>query len=265
MGNKASSFEEEEVGYRVLGVQEDSPAAKGGLVSFFDFIIAANGIPLRSLDTTFIELIQASEDKPLPLTVYNCKNQSIREITLVPSKKWPGEGMLGVTIRFDTYHEAEENLCHILEVETNSPADLAGLLPMSDYLLGTAEKVFKDTDVLFQELVANVDKPVEFYVYNSETDEVRVVLLMPTKDWGGEGILGANVAHGYLHGIPGSCQETTGASSEMSAPTVPSSSNGLDGGNLSDEGEQIGAGGVSIDAATLVAGQIYSTPVTKVQ
>ena len=49
--------------------------------------------------------------------------------------------MLGVTIRFDTYHEAEENLCHILEVETNSPADLAGLLPMSDYLLGTAEKV----------------------------------------------------------------------------------------------------------------------------
>ena len=25
------------------------------------------------------------------------------------------------------------------------------------------KKVFKDTDVLFQELVANVDKPVEFY------------------------------------------------------------------------------------------------------
>jgi hypothetical protein len=35
-----------------------SPAAKGGLVSFFDFIIAANGVPLRSLDTTFIELIK---------------------------------------------------------------------------------------------------------------------------------------------------------------------------------------------------------------
>jgi len=91
------------VGYRVLGVQPLSPAAKGGLVSFFDFIISANGVPLRSLDTTFIELIkvdglllfffmynclmvinvsniQASEDKPLPLTVYNCKNHSLREV-----------------------------------------------------------------------------------------------------------------------------------------------------------------------------------------
>lgn len=93
------------MGYRVLGVQPLSPAAKGGLVSFFDFIISANGVPLRSLDTTFIELIkvdglllffyvyaynclmvinvsntQASEDKPLPLTVYNCKNHSLREV-----------------------------------------------------------------------------------------------------------------------------------------------------------------------------------------
>ena len=46
------------MGYRVLGVQPLSPAAKGGLVSFFDFIISANGVPLRSLDTTFIELIK---------------------------------------------------------------------------------------------------------------------------------------------------------------------------------------------------------------
>jgi hypothetical protein len=34
----------EAVGYRVLGVQAGSPAASAGLVSFFDFIIAANGI-----------------------------------------------------------------------------------------------------------------------------------------------------------------------------------------------------------------------------
>ena len=49
--------------------------------------------------------------------------------------------MLGVTIRFDSYFEAEENMCHVLEVEVNSPAELAGLQPHKDYLLGTAEKV----------------------------------------------------------------------------------------------------------------------------
>ena len=32
----------ETLGYRVLGVQPNSPASKAGLVSFFDFIVGAN-------------------------------------------------------------------------------------------------------------------------------------------------------------------------------------------------------------------------------
>ena len=174
-------------------------------------------------------VLKASEDKPLPLAVYNCKNHSMREIVLVPSRKWPGEGMLGVTIRFDSFFEAEDHMCHVLEVEVNSPAELAGLVPYKDYLLGTAEKVclfrilvevcghhhlsfqdFKDTDVLFQELTDNLDKPAEFYVYNTDSDEVRTVVIMPTTDWGGDGMLGANVAHGFLHVLPSHCCTTIG-------------------------------------------------------
>ena len=33
----------ESLGYRVLGVQPNSPASAAGLVSFFDFIVGANG------------------------------------------------------------------------------------------------------------------------------------------------------------------------------------------------------------------------------
>ena len=33
----------ETLGYRVLGVQPNSPAAQAGLVSFFDFLVGANG------------------------------------------------------------------------------------------------------------------------------------------------------------------------------------------------------------------------------
>ena len=33
--------------------------------------------------------------------------------------------------------------------------------------------MFRDTDVLYEELAANLETPVEFYVYNSDSDEVR--------------------------------------------------------------------------------------------
>jgi GRASP55/65 PDZ-like domain len=86
-------------------------------------------------------MIKASQDMPLPLTVYNYKSQSLRDVSIIPTRNWGGQGMLGVTIRFDTYHNAEEHMVRVLGVAKNSPADLAGLQANSDYLLGTAENV----------------------------------------------------------------------------------------------------------------------------
>lgn len=231
MGNGPSQDEMARVGYRVLGVQPNSPSSRVGLVSYFDFIVEANGVPLRTLDSTFIELIKAFKDKPLPIVVYNTKAGYAREVIITPSTNWSGEGMLGITIRFDTYFNADENLCRVLEVETNSPAELAGLQPMKDFLLGTAEKVFKNTDVLFDELKANIEKTIEFYVYNSDTDEVRVVVLMPSADWGGDGILGANIGHGYLHNLPAECCKTIGRSSEGGVYRAVNSPFGINDGN----------------------------------
>jgi hypothetical protein len=51
---------------------------------------------------------------------------------------------------------------------------------------------------------------MEIFVYNSETDTVRITVIMPTEDWGGEGILGAGVAHGILHRIPKASSLTIG-------------------------------------------------------
>lgn len=42
-------------------------------------------------------------------------------------------------------------------------------------------QAFTDADVLHQELSENLDRPVEFYVYNTDADEVRVAVLMPTE------------------------------------------------------------------------------------
>lgn len=51
MGNSSSAVHDEEdpfdgadtLGYRVLGVQPNSPASKAGLVSFLDFLVGAEG------------------------------------------------------------------------------------------------------------------------------------------------------------------------------------------------------------------------------
>lgn len=220
MGQGASQEELDSVGYRVLGVQPNSPAASAGLVSFFDFVVAANSYPLKVLDQKFVEMIKESEDKPLPLTIYNIKSETTRDVVITPRRNWGGQGMLGVTIRFDTFWRAEESLVRVLEVMPDSPADLAGLEPEKDYLLGTAEKVFKDTEALYEEVRKYLDLTVEFFVYNTDSDEVRVVVIMPTEDWNGEGCLGISVGHGYLHRLPHRCKQSTGRSIEPGRPLV---------------------------------------------
>jgi hypothetical protein len=102
-------------------------------------------------------------------------------------------------------------LFYYYQVENDSPAELAGLQAETDYLLGTNDTAYKDTEVLFDSLMANLDQPMEIYVYSKKTDEVRTVVLMPTsQDRDSRGVLGANVAHGILHSLPAACCNTIG-------------------------------------------------------
>ncbi|ETN04833.1 hypothetical protein PPTG_14597 [Phytophthora nicotianae INRA-310] len=199
-------------GFRVLGIQEQSPASTVGFVSFFDFILEANGIRLDTKDATLMELIAQSEDRPMQLKVFNVKAQTTRELQLTPSRKWPGKGLLGVTIRFDSYEGAEDQLLHVLNVAESSPAERAGLRADSDYLLGTPGRVFADAEDLHDEILDALDGSFQCYVYNSLEDQVRIVSIVPTERWGGDGVLGAEVGHGYLHRLPSVCRGTIGSS-----------------------------------------------------
>ena len=59
--------------------------------------------------------------------------------------------------------------------------------------------------MLFEELKNSLDHPLEVYVYNAVSDEVRKVVILPTEEWGGEGILRASVALSSLHQLPKCC------------------------------------------------------------
>jgi len=180
MGNSATSavngdddFAEfdgiETLGYRVLGVQPNSPSSKAGLVSFFDFIVGADGEMLLGsgedlkegdeyADIDFPMLLRANKGKPVQLLVWNIKCQEKRLVELIPNDDWPGAGLLGVTIRLDNYGGADERLIRVLSMEENSPAQTAGLIPMQDYLLGTTAVSFASADILANTLNENLKR-----------------------------------------------------------------------------------------------------------
>lgn len=47
----------------------------------------------------------------------------------------------------------------------------------------------------------HVDKPLRLFVYNADYDVTREAILVPNRNWGGEGLLGCGVGYGLLHRI----------------------------------------------------------------
>jgi hypothetical protein len=188
-------------GYHVLRVQENSPGQAAGLEPFFDYVVAIGEVRLDKDDDTLKQLLRQSVEKPLELTVYNSKTQTVRQTQIIPSEHWGGQGLLGVSIRFCSFEGANQNVWHIIDVKPNSPASFAGLQSNTDYVLG-AESVLNQADDLIALVQANVGKPLKLYVYNVDDDNVREVELTPNDNWGGEGCLGCDIGYGYLHRIP---------------------------------------------------------------
>ncbi|XP_012994927.2 Golgi reassembly-stacking protein 2 isoform X2 [Esox lucius] len=188
-------------GYHVLRVQENSPGHRAGLEPFFDFIVSINNERLNKDNDTLKDLLKASVEKPVRMLVYSSKTLELRESTVTPSNLWGGQGLLGVSIRFCSFEGANENVWHVLEVEPNSPAALAGLRPHTDYIIG-ADTVMNESEDLFSLIETHEGKGLKLYVYNTDTDNCREVVITPNSAWGGEGSLGCGIGYGYLHRIP---------------------------------------------------------------
>lgn len=73
-------------------------ASNAGLQSDKDYIIGADSVLQDSED--LFSLIEAHEQKPLKLFVYNITTDSCREVTIVPNSTWGGEGSLGCGIGY---------------------------------------------------------------------------------------------------------------------------------------------------------------------
>ncbi|XP_057713870.1 Golgi reassembly-stacking protein 2-like isoform X2 [Corythoichthys intestinalis] len=188
-------------GYHVLRVQENSPGHRAGLEPFFDFIVSIGNTRLNKDNDTLKDLLKASVEKPVRMLVYSSKTLDLRESTVTPSNLWGGQGLLGVSIRFCSFEGANENVWHVLDVEPKSPAAVAGLRPHTDYIIG-ADTVMNESEDLFSLIESHEGKGLKLYVYNTDTDNCREVVITPNSAWGGGGSLGCGIGYGYLHRIP---------------------------------------------------------------
>ncbi|XP_058478118.1 Golgi reassembly-stacking protein 2-like isoform X2 [Solea solea] len=188
-------------GFHVLRVQDNSPGHHAGLEPFFDFILSICDTRLNKDNDTLKELLKVNVERPVKMLLYSSKTMAVRETTVTPSNMWAGQGLLGVSIRFCSFEGAKENVWHVLEVEPNSPAALAGLRAHTDYIIG-ADSVMNENEDLFSLVETYEGKELKLYVYSTDTDNCREVIITPNSDWGGQGSLGCGIGYGYLHRIP---------------------------------------------------------------
>ncbi|NWU80766.1 GORS1 protein, partial [Onychorhynchus coronatus] len=200
-------------------VQENSPAQQGGLEPFFDFIIAIGHTRLNKENNMLKDLLKANAEKAVKLEVYNIKTMKIREVEVIPSNMWGGQGLLGASVRFCSFQGANEHVWHVLDVEPASPAALAGLQPYTDYVVGS-DQILQESEDFFSLIESHEGKPLKLMVYNTEADSIREVVVTPNGAWGGEGSLGCGIGYGYLHRIP--TQSITSKKKPESKPPSPS-------------------------------------------
>lgn len=129
-------------GYRVMKVFQGSPASRSGLAPFEDFVVAVNGAMVDSDNASLAAVLRDNEGKELALVVWNCVDNARRDVALRPVK-WNGPGLLGAAVRYEAIAGAADHVQRVLDVLPGSPADDAGLMPNTDYIVGTPAEVFR--------------------------------------------------------------------------------------------------------------------------
>eukprot|EP00124_Ichthyophonus_hoferi_P002086 Ihof_evm7s130 gene=Ihof_evmTU7s130 len=213
--NEMESGDENDLGFHVVKLNPNSPALLAGLEAYFDFIIGINQQKLQGDETLLVDQLHENVGKVVTLHVYSARNKEVRDVEVVPAT-YNGPGLLGASLRVCNYAKGNDICWHILMLQPNSPAAQAGLRSFADYILATPLKIITDPSDLGFLLDKYDKKPLQFYVYNSDDDDIRMVTIVPDRDWGGEGSLGCNIGTGLLHRIPPKPIKT----SSQNTPTI---------------------------------------------
>lgn len=169
-------------------------------------------------------------NKSLKNLAHTCLIKGQRRRSLYVYVPQDGSG-LGLSLQWAPL-TATEDVWHILDVAMNSPADVAGLFPYGDYVLGSPDGLARGESGLVDLIeavrlysgirqhtvaltqVQHIDRPLRLWVYNHEYNVTRLVTITPSRSWGGSGALGCILGFGALHRIPASLDEPPQAPGE---------------------------------------------------
>ncbi|KAG5942743.1 hypothetical protein E4U53_007178 [Claviceps sorghi] len=178
---------------------------------WFDFIVGINGRAIEDPNPSlFAQEVQNCAGGVVSLGLWNAKGQRTRELHATVA---PDTASLGLTLQYAALSLAA-NIWHVLDVAAKSPADQGGLLPYSDYILGSPEGSLQGESALGELVEDHIGRPLRLYVYNNEYNVTREVTIHPSRGWGGEGALGCVLGYGALHRLPAPLSEPVSAPGE---------------------------------------------------
>ncbi|BAE57032.1 unnamed protein product [Aspergillus oryzae RIB40] len=170
------------------------------LEPWFDFIVGINGRLIDYPDPNlFATEVRNCAGSSVTFEIWSAKGQKTHTASIPIS---PSNPTLGVALQLAPL-SSTQHIWHVLNIPSPlSPAYRAGLLPHSDYIIGTPSGTLRGESALGELVEDHLDRTLVLWVYNSEFDVVREVELVPTRGWGGEGALGAELGYGALHRLP---------------------------------------------------------------
>ncbi|KAF3902630.1 hypothetical protein ABW21_db0209712 [Orbilia brochopaga] len=216
MGNEQSQISgtQTRFGFRVLKRSKDETP----LEPWFDFICGINGREIDDGDSRlFQEEVHNCAGRSVSLNVWSAKGQTLRTVVVPLPADDPTP--LGVSLKW-TGLAASEDVWHVLNISAGSPAEMAGLFPYNDYIIGTPLGVVRGESGLGELVEDHIDRPLPLYVYNHEFNVTREVTILPRKNWGGDGALGCVLGYGALHRLPAPLDEPLNTSSFITPATA---------------------------------------------
>lgn len=95
---------------------------------------------------------------------------------------------------FSLYNRLKTRQLLFLQVQDGSPGQKANLEAFFDFIVAIENtRLDQDNDTLKELLKQNVDKSIKMLIYSSKTQSVREVMVTPSADWGGQGLLGVSI------------------------------------------------------------------------
>ena len=171
---------------------------------WYDFVVGINGRQIEEPDTnSFAVEIRNCAGSNVALTIWSAKGQRVRTLQVAVPTPSP---TLGLTLQW-TPLSSTEDVWHVLDVIPDSPADIAGLLPYGDYIVGTPEGNMRGEAGLGELVEDYLSRTLRLWVYNHEYAVTRLVTITPSRSWGGSGALGCVLGFGALHRLPAPLNE----------------------------------------------------------